>query len=394
MQKAALSGEKKDDGAGMKIAVIIENSSEYGRRLIDGVAEYASTRAGWRLVWGRPRNFNDALLEDCDGAIARVITDGMAQRLLRIGKPVVDVFCARERPEFCCVDSDHVAVGRIAAEHFLSRRYSSMAFAGFDDVPFSDLRMKGFSATLEKHGIVPFVHVAEMKNNNTTFFNDKIVDVVEACGLERWVAKLPRQSAVFAANDLMAVQVLGTAERCGIRIPADILVLGVDDDRQLCSFSGIPLSSIDPDAFTVGYSAARALFAMLEEPPALKMHPVYRVRPKRLIERASTQRHAISPEWLADALGFIDSSLERPLSAADVVSRTGLSHVAVTKMFKRKLGVGPQRYIANVKMEAARQMLEENGSLRVKEVAARLGYSSVAHFCCAYRLRWGHAPRG
>jgi len=376
----------------VKIAVLVENSSEYGRRLIDGVAEYARTRNGWHLVWGNPRTFDEGLLADCQGAIARVMTDSMAQKLSRSGKPVVDVFCARDR--FRGVDSDHVAVGRLAAEHFLAKRYVSMAFAGFSGVPFSELRLEGFADVLKGRGIVPLVHISKMKNNNKTFFNDKIVDVVESSGLERWIAELPRQTAVFAANDLMAVQVLGTAEKCGVRVPADILVLGVDDDRQLCSFSSVPMSSIDPDAFAVGHAAARALAAMLDDPSGRKRRPVCRVSPKGLIERASTQRHAISPEWLADALGFIDSSLERPLSASDIVSRTGLSHVAVTKMFRRKLGMGPQRYIVAAKMEAAQQMLESDDSLRVKEVAVRFGYSSLAHFCSAYRQHWGHAPRG
>lgn len=376
-----------------RIAVVIENSSEYGRRLINGVAEFARTRYAWRLVWGNPRKINEGQLAECDGIIARVATDDMARRLLHAGKPVIDVFCARERPGFHGVDSDHVEIGRIAARHFLAKRYVSMAFAGFTGVAFSSLRFKGFAEVLRDKGIEPLIYEVPMKSNKA-FFIDKIADVVDSRALGRWISKLPRQTAVFTADDLMAVQVIATAERRGVQTPADIAVLGVDDDRQLCSFSGVPVSSIDPDAFAVGFAAARALSAVLERPPDMKPHPVYRVRPKGLVERTSTQRHAMSPEWLADALGFIDASLERPLSAADVVSRAGLSHVAVAKMFRRKLGMGPQRYIASVKMEAACRMLESDGSLRVKEVASRVGYPSFAHFCSAYRKYWGHAPRG
>ena len=65
----------------------------------------------------------------------------------------------------------------------------------------------------------------------------------------------------------------------------------------------------------------------------------------------------------------------------------------VGKMFQKKLGMSPQKYITKLKMDAARQMLENDGSLRVKEVAVRLGFSSLAYFCNVYRQYWGRSPR-
>lgn len=377
-----------------KIAVIVENSSEYGRQIIDGVADYAQKERDWRLTWVSPRNFDAAMLPaGCQGVIARVVTDGMARKLRKAGLPVVDIFCARQRPNFHGVDSDHFAIGRMAAEHFLSKRHTSLAFAGFTGVPFSDLRLRGFVETLRDQGITPTVLTSVMTNDHRTFFNDQIVDVVESRPLEKWIRRLSSPTALFAANDLMALQVSRLAEKNGIRIPADLLVLGVDDDRQLCAFAGTPMSSIDPNAFEVGRSAARILSAAIRDPPEKKLHPIYRVRPKSLVERASTQHHGISPEWLADALGFIDASLDRPLSTFDIVEHAGLSHVAVGKMFQKKLGMSPQKYITKLKMDAARQMLENDGSLRVKEVAVRLGFSSLAYFCNVYRQYWGRSPR-
>ena len=378
----------------MKIAVIVENSSEYGRQIIDGIADYARKRRDWRLVWGNPRNPDAAgLLAGCDGAIARVVTDDMALLLRKTGLPVVDIFCMHECPDFYGVDSDHVTIGRMAAGHFLAKRHTSLAFAGFIGVPFSDLRLEGFSEALHGKDIDPAVMTSAMMNDHRTFFNDQIVNVVESRPLEKWIRQLPRPTALFAANDLMALQVSRLAEKNGIRIPADLLVLGVDDDRQLCAFAGTPMSSIDPNAFEVGRSAARILAAAMRNPPERKLHPIYRVHPKTIVERASTQHHGVSPEWLADALGFIDASLDRPLSTSDVVAHTGLSHVAVGKMFQKKLGVSPQRYINKLKMDAARRMLESGGDVRVKEVAAQLGFSSLAYFCNVYRQYWGCAPR-
>ena len=378
----------------MKIAVIVENSSWYGRQIIDGVAAYAQAEGDWSLVWSNPRNPSfERRLAGCQGVIARITTDDMARTLRRTALPVVDVFCAGESAHFYGVDSDHETIGRMAAEYFVSKRYSTLAFAGFKGVPFSEMRLRGFSDAMRGCGLSPLVHEAEMKNNNQTFYNDEIGDVVNSRRLASWLRQLPKHTAIFAANDLMASQISRLADGLSMRIPADTILLGVDNDSQLCAFADTPVSSIDPNAFDVGYSAARILAAVIRKKPKAKVHPTYRVRPGELIERASTRWHDISPDWLAGALGFIDSSIDRPLSTADVVAHVGLSHVAVGKMFRKKLGMSPQRYINNLKMDAAKRLLESDKSFSVKEVSAKLGFSSPAYFCNAYRHRWGRSPR-
>lgn len=379
----------------MKIAVIVENSSWYGRRILDGVAAYARREQQWSLVWCNPRDQSfERIIGGCQGVIARIISEELAGKLRQTDLPTVDVFCAHDNDDrFYGVDSDHNMIGRMAAEYFMSKRYSTMAFAGFKGVPFSGMRLRGFSGIMQGSGLVPLVHEAEMKNNNQTFFNDEVVDVVDSRKLAVWLRRLPRHTAIFAANDLMAAQISRLAVENAIRIPSDMLLLGVDNDSQLCAFADTPISSIDPCAYEVGYSAARMLAAVMRRKPADKSHRIYRVRPGELIERASTLWHDISPDWLAEALGFIDASLDRPLSTADVVAHVGLSHVAVGKMFRKKLGMSPQRYINNLKMDAARRLLESDRAFSVKEVSAKLGFSSPAYFCNAYRHRWGRSPR-
>ena len=378
----------------MKIAVIVENSSWYGRQIIDGVAAYAQTSRNLSLVWGNPRSQSfESRLAGCEGVIARVTSQAMRQALCRTKLPVVDVFCGLDCPEFYGVDSDHETIGRMAADYFLSKKYSTLAFAGFKGVAFSKQRLYGFSDAIRGSDCSLIIHEAEMKNNNQTFYNDEIVDVVNARRLTIWLRQLPKTSAIFAANDLMASQISRLASENGIRIPEDIVLLGVDNDSQLCAFADKPLSTIDPNAVKIGYSAARILLSVIRKKPDSKKHHIYRVAPGELIERASTFWYDISPDWLADVLGFIGASLDKPLSAVDIVSYVGLSHVAIGKMFRKKLGVSPQKYITNLKMDKAKRLLEVNKDLSVKEVAVKLGYSSLAYFCNAYRLHWGHSPR-
>ena len=377
----------------MKIALLTESSSEYGRRLVDGVAAYAQKAHDWRLVWISPdaKPIRGAF-DGCSGVIARVANDALARRLARTGLPVVDVFCQREYAGFFGVNSDHETIGRLAAEHFLAKRHTAFAFVGFRNVSFSMKRRRAFAEALERHGCKVATREMPLVRDQRAFFNMDARPISGEHLLQTWLGKLPRPVAVFAANDLLAVTVSRLAKNAGVAVPEDMAILGVDDDRLLCACAETPISSIDPNAFGIGFSAARALAAVLKMPPSRKRHPVHHVAPRGIVERASTERHAVSPVWFADVLGYIDSAIDKPLSTVDLVARTGRSHVTISKMFGERLGMSPVRYITSVKMKAAKRMLAD-GNLLVKEIAARTGYASIARFSTVYRAFWGHSPR-
>ena len=377
----------------MKIILLTENSSEYGRRLVDGVAAYAQKTRDWRLAWGNPDALpGRGMFDGASGIIARVANDDIARRLAQTGLPVVDVFCQREYADFFGVNSDHEAIGRLASEHFLSKRHTAFAFVGFRNVSFSMKRKRAFTETLERQGHTVETLEMPLIRDQRAFFNMDARPISGERTLQAWLGKLPRPVAVFAANDLLAVTVSRLAKEAGVSVPEEMAILGVDDDRLLCACAETPISSIDPNAFGIGFSAARALAAVLKKPPSRKPHPIHHVAPRGIVERASTERHAIKPQWLADALGYIDSALDKPLSTADLVARTGRSHVTLSKMFAEKLGTSPVRYITGVKMNAAKKMLAAGNRL-VKEVADRTGYASVARFSTVYKAFWGHSPR-
>ena len=377
----------------MKIALFTESSSEYGRRLVDGVAAYAQKTRDWRLVWINPEApHGRRMFDGCAGVIARVANDAMARRLAQTGMPVVDVFCQREYANFFGVNSDHKAIGRLAAEHFLSKRHTTFAFVGFRNVSFSMKRRQAFTEVLERQRHAVEAMEMPLVRDQRAFFNMDARPISGERILRQWLRKLPRPVAVFAANDLLAVTVSRLAKDAGVAVPDEMAILGVDDDRLLCACAETPISSIDPNAFGIGFTAARILAAVLKTPPSRKAHPIHHVAPSGIVERASTERHAVKPQWMADALGYIDSSLDKPLSTADLVARTGRSHVTVSRMFGELLGMSPVRYITGVKMNAARKMLD-NGNILVKEVANRTGYASVARFSTVYKAYWGHSPR-
>ncbi|MEV0829545.1 LacI family DNA-binding transcriptional regulator [Nonomuraea rubra] len=95
-------------------------------------------------------------------------------------------------------------------------------------------------------------------------------------------------TAVFAANDQMAVGVLRAAAELGRRVPGDLSVVGFDD-LDFAPFLTPPLTTVRQDLETVGRRCVEHLIARIEEPRGTGApQPASRfVRPE-LIVRAST----------------------------------------------------------------------------------------------------------
>ena len=375
------------------IALVIENSREYGRNMIRGIAAFGQLRRDWRLKLVTPGELVvTGALDGYSGVIARVADARILQRLKAANLPVVDVFAHFTQTDFIRVDTDHAKLGRRAADYFLSKGYTSFAYCGYDGTAYSDLRRDAFAARLAEAGHTCAIYAHKELPDDSVVFNERPSTTKNVTLIARWLQSLSFPTAVFCANDLRALQILHVANDLGIDVPRQAAILGTDNDTLLCTFSNPPLSSLDPNAHGVGYAAARLLQTAMDNQLTHKRRPTFRVQPGELYERTSTEHHPITPEWFADALVHIDRNLSRPITAADVVAVTGKSSTAVEKRFRAAFNLSVGRYILTLKMQESARLLSR-GNLSVKEVAARTGFNSPQYFCRAYRSYYGHTPR-
>ena len=61
------------------------------------------------------------------------------------------------------------------------------------------------------------------------------------------------------------------------------------------------------------------------------------------------------------------------------------------RLFQKHFEMTPGKYFTRMKMDFARYCLQ-NSSQNVTDVAYRLGFNSVSHFCKVYKTRFGVAP--
>ena len=105
--------------------------------------------------------------------------------------------------------------------------------------------------------------------------------------LSRWLLSLPKPCAVFAAFDQLARLVLEACADCGLSVPEQILVLGVDNEEFLCELTVPTLSSIQLDFESSGYMAGELCEAMLGGRDIASGPIRYGIR--GIVERESTQ---------------------------------------------------------------------------------------------------------
>ena len=233
----------------------------------------------------------------------------------------------------------------------------------------------------------------------------------DAAPLRRWLRALRKPVAVFCCSDLRALHLLGLCADMGIAVPREVAVLGCDDDTTLCAFATPPLSSIDTDAVSLGREAARMLDAMLARgrggnaasgrvgetrpegrisfaaaPPSSVLH-----RPRRVVERATTDVYQVRTPWLSDALVHIRRHLGDGLNAEELCRHLGYSHTTVNKAFRAELGTSVKGEIQRQRLERACRLLLETDRT-ASSVAATCGYPSAQHFAHVFAARFGTTP--
>ena len=384
-----------------KVALIIEKSRAYGRAICEGIAAFAHQQGNWELHLLDEMSTDKALgqLKEVDGVIARILKPKTLAVLQTLKVPIVDVFGGERYSEIGLVDSDHQAVGRLAAECFLARRFQRFAFCGYPGVHFSDLREKGFAESVEMKGF--FCHRFPMTSEDVRSLTDRIIrhEKIELDEhrkqLAQWLKMLPKPISIFCCHDIRSYQLATLCKQLQIRVPQDVAILGVDDDRILCGFSSPMLSSIDPNAVEIGRQAAELLEVALASQCKFSRSgsvkkSIY-VQPKQLVERASTEVYPLEPSWLSEALIYIQRNYMRNMSAEDIFKLAKLSHTIVERTFQKVLLTTVRKEIIRVRLAEAARLLQST-ELSSCKISSLVGFSTPQYFNRSFRSTYKMTP--
>jgi LacI family transcriptional regulator len=195
--------------------------------------------------------------------------------LRRRGTPTVLVDRHDPRVDCCSVAVDDVAGGELAGAHLVALGHRRIAYVtGPLSLRQCKDRLTGLRRAVADH--------------------DVVVDVIEVPALKaRHGYEAARAlfddgvspTAVFCANDLLALGVLRAAVSTGRRVPDDIALLGYDD-IEFAADAAVPLSSVRQPTLQIGRTAAQLLVEECDHPES-HAHQQIMFRPE-LVVREST----------------------------------------------------------------------------------------------------------
>ncbi|MGW7284106.1 LacI family DNA-binding transcriptional regulator [Streptomyces sp. NPDC054847] len=180
--------------------------------------------------------------------------DPSGQSLLRFrrhGIPYVLVDRVAGDAEGCSVSVDDVAGGALAIRHLTGAGHRSIAFiSGPPHLKQVQDRRTGALDALAQAGLPPQA-LQEVPTER--------LDV--AAGRDagaRLLGLAERPTAVFCANDLLALGVLQFMYTAGIKVPEEMAIVGYDD-IEFAAAATVPLTSVRQPARTMGAMAAGLL---------------------------------------------------------------------------------------------------------------------------------------
>jgi DNA-binding LacI/PurR family transcriptional regulator len=265
------------------IGVIMFTLSSFGNmRTLDAIA-ISAARAGYSLTLvpvERPTQadvsvaFARLLEQAVDGVVIVIEAHIVDQADVELppGLPVV-VIDSAERDDYPVVDTDQAQGAALATQHLLDLGHDTVWHVAGPESSYSASRREAsWRRTLESAGAaVPPV----FRGNWSTASGYEV-------GLR--IAEQPEITAVFAANDQMALGILRALHERGRRVPEDVSVVGFDDMAESDSFWP-PLTTVHQDFDVVGRRSMELLLAEIEEGPAT---PDTSLVPTRLVVRSST----------------------------------------------------------------------------------------------------------
>jgi LacI family transcriptional regulator len=384
-----------------RVALLVETSNAYARELLHGIRAWLREHGGWTIALaeagrGAPPPAWLAKWRG-DGILARIETPAIARAVVASGLPAVDLSAARLAPALPWMETNDRAVARVAVEHLQERGFQHFAYCGDPRFNWSLWRGEAFAEHLLARGrrcdVFPPPKPGRSRPAETLDLD------AETAALARWLRRLPRPVAIFAAYDIRGLQVLEVCRRLGLHVPDEVAVLGVDNDELLCDLADPPLSSVIPDVRRTGYEAAALLEGLMRGEPVRNDGRLF--EPRGVAVRQSTDVIAVTDRHIATAVRYIREQACNGIGVAEVVRQVPMSRRVLETRFRKLLGCSPHDQILRVKLDRVKRLLTET-DLPLAAIADKTGFAHVEYLSVAFKknvgltatdFRTGQAPK-
>ncbi|EMI52646.1 XylR family transcriptional regulator [Rhodopirellula sallentina] len=355
----------------------------YYPKIHHGVARFARDH-GWHIT----ADFEDLVPSHWNGDGVLALLGGgrdIWKRLRHCKVPIVDFAESRPNIELPRVTTDNVAIGRMAADHFLDRGYQHFAYVQRRGMGVSSRRRDSYRESIEAAG-----HRCDVLNWHRE--RERRNDTLDQ--RHRWLLRrltsLPKPLAVFTSRDAEAVEVIDACLAAELDIPNEVAVLGVDNTEIICECLRVPLSSIENNWEQVGYEGA-ALLERLMRGESAPREPIY-VPPSFVVERRSTDSHAVDHPKVVEAIRYLHENAAEPISMNQLFKAVGMSRSGLEKAFREHYIRAPAEELRNYRLTMAKKLLLETDK-KVNVIAELAGFQTPHNLCRIFKQHVGTTPK-
>lgn len=342
----------------------------YARDVLAGMATYLRAQPGVELRTGDCSGLSE-LMNTYEAPIVSMFWPALdAGRKGRRRPPLVNISASYRTPHIPQVIPDNLEVGRMGGKHLLELGFRRLVFVGHCSHWYAADRRDGLVAAASAAGASYRVASPQEVRDG-------------ALASER------PPFGVLAETDEHARETITACHALGWRVPADVGVVGCNNDAILAELFYPQLSSVDLNARKVGYEAARIACAAMrgEKPPE---DPVL-IQPNGVVARESSSAFAVSSPPLAHALQVIRERAIEGVSVAALAREARVTPRTLLNLFRQHLGVSVREEVLRVRLERAKELLLST-DLTVMDIAERAGFSSYQRFHALFCRSLGETP--
>ena len=361
---------------------------------VEGIARFAREH-DWNLMIQDRLGYHP-IAWNGDGIIATLRSDPVTfssiARLMKRGVPTVDLTMSRPDIDVPRVTSDHEAIGRLAAEHFLERNFRNAVWFSTGWGKVHELRFRGLSHRL---GSTPTKwilaeNLPKSRQNDWSAFTKWLRGAFAAA--PKPVAALTYDEADGARllNAALELDISVPEELAILSVPEELAILTIGDNKTICENQSVPLSSIDQNLERGGYEAAALLDRLMSGKRAPKK-PIL-IPPLGVVVRRSTEVIAVAEPTVRKAIEFISKNLSRPIGSPQIADALGIRRPILDALFREHLCHSVGEEIRRQRFARAKLLLETT-KMPVAEIAAETGFCTASHLSNTFRAATGFSPR-
>ena len=271
--------------------VVLDVANPFFTDVARGVEDTASA-AGLAVILcntdekpAKENSYLDLLEEQRVRGILITPADEISDRLTdlrRRGTPVVLLDRKAAGRDQCSVSVDDRKGGDLAVTHLLDSRHRRIAFVGGPTsiAQVAD-RLRGARLAIKRAGLPDGALTVQIMEG---------LNVASGRLAIQQLLTMPKRripTAVFCANDLLALGALQELSHQGVRVPYDMAIVGYDD-IDFASAAMVPLSSVRQPRHQIGRTAAELLIEEADDTGSHKHRQVV-FEPELIVRESSTR---------------------------------------------------------------------------------------------------------